>query len=132
MTKILLAITLAASTALGGCAGLTQANLAAQVQAIEAAVQADANLACGFIPTIATIAGFIPVAGPIVTDAATIAESICTAIAQAPPVAVQSARLKSARFGGAAGPAVNVATVWVPQPNGARAIAVPISGQFTR
>lgn len=122
MTKILLALALVSTTALGGCAGLTAANLAAQVSAAEAEVQADTNLVCGFIPTVATIAAFIPGAGAVAPAAASIAEAICSAIAQAPPVTAQSARLKSLN----SGVAVNVATVKVPGVG-----LVPISGTFT-
>jgi hypothetical protein len=127
MSKILLVSALAVSTALGGCAGLTQANLAATVATVEAEVQADANLVCGFIPTVATIAAFIPGAGVVAPAAASIAEAICGAVAAAPPVTTASARLRSLRHGGQLGAAVNVATVRVPGVGN-----VPISGQFTR
>ena len=122
MKKIITAIALTSMVALGGCAGITAANLAAQVSAAEAEVQADTNLVCGFIPTVATIAAFIPGAGAIAPAAASIAEAICGAIAQAPPVTTQSARLKSVT----SGVAVNVATVKVPGVG-----LVPISGTFT-
>lgn len=123
MTKVFLAIALATSTALGGCAGLTQANLSATVAAAEAEVQADTNLVCGFIPTIATIAAFIPGGAAVAPAAASIAEAICQAISAAPPVTAQTARLKSLKFGSA----VNVATVNVPGVG-----LVPISGTFTK
>lgn len=125
MKNILLVAALCVTTALGGCAGLTQANLASTISTIEADVQADANLVCGFIPTVATIAAMIPPATAIVPAAASIAEAICSAIAAAPPVTVQSARLRSAKFG--ASVPVNVATVRVPGVG-----TVPISGTFTR
>jgi len=121
--KLVLVSALTLSTALGGCAGLTPANLAADVAAIEAQVQADTNLVCGFIPTVATIAAFIPGSGAIVAGASSIAQSICAAIAAAPPVTAQKARLKSLGNN----MAVNVATVRVPG-----AGLVPISGTFTR
>ena len=123
MKNILLAIPLIVMTSLGGCAGFTAANVAA----IEAEVQADTNLVCGFIPTLATIAAFIPGVGIVGAGAASIAEAICGAIAAAPPVTVSSARLRSLRQGGQSGAAVNVATVRVPNVG-----LVPISGQFTR
>lgn len=126
MKKILLVAALVSSTALGGCAGLTQANLSATVSAVEADVQADANLVCGFVPTIATIAAFIPGGAAVVPAAASIAEAICGAVAAAPPVAVQSARLRSLKQGGRLGAAVNVAMVRVPGVGN-----VPISGTFT-
>jgi hypothetical protein len=125
--KILLTTAMIPLIALGGCAGLTQANVASTVASIEASVQADSNLVCGFVPTIATIASFIPTVGAIATDAASIAESICSAVATAPPVTVQSARLRSLKMGGKLGAAVNVATVNVPGVG-----PVPISGKFTR
>lgn len=127
MKKLIIAAALFGTTALAGCAGVTQANLSATVAALEASVQADANLVCGFVPTVATIAGFIPGAGIVATDAASIAMSICQAVAAAPPVAVQSARLKSMKSGGRLGTAVNVATVVVPGVG-----PVSVSGQFTR
>lgn len=127
MKNVLIAAAMVPMIALGGCAGLTQANLAATVAAVEADVQADANLVCGFVPTVATIASFIPAAGTIAADAASIAESICSAVAAAPPVTVQSARLRSLKKGGRMGTAVNVATVIVPGVG-----PVPISGKFTR
>lgn len=127
MKKLILAAALLGSAALGGCAGITQANLSATVAALEASVQADANLVCGFVPTVATIAGFIPGAGVVATDAASIALSICDAIKAAPPVAVASARLRSLKHGGQLGAAVNVATVVVPGLG-----PVAISGTFTR
>lgn len=123
MKKILLVGALIGSTALGGCAGLTQANLSATVAAVEAEVQADTNLVCGFIPTVATIAAIIPGGAAVAPAAASIAEAICAAVASAPPVATQSARLKSIKFGGP----VNVAVVNVPGVG-----TVPISGQFSR
>jgi hypothetical protein len=127
MKKLLLATALIPLVALGGCAGLTQANLSANVAAVEAEVQADADLVCGFVPTIATIASFVPGAGAVAPAAASIAESICAAVAAAPPVTVQSARLRSLNKGGMRGTAVNVATVMVPGVG-----PVPISGKFTR
>lgn len=122
MKKILLVSALIGSTALAGCAGLTQANLSATVAAVEAEVQADTNLVCGFIPTVATIAAIIPGGAAIAPAAASIAEAICQAVAAAPPVATQSARYKSLKFGGP----VNVAVVKVPGVGN-----VPISGTFT-
>ena len=111
-------------TFLGGCAGLTPANLSATVAAYEAEVQADTNLVCGFIPTVATIVALIPGTGAVAPAAASVAEAVCAAIAKA-PVPAASARLKSL----AAGPtvSVNVAKVYVPGFG-----PVAISGTFTR
>lgn len=108
--------------ALGACdmTAVTQ-----KVSDIQAEVQADAQLICGFIPTVATIAAIIPGVGGVAPGAAAIATAICNAIAKAPPVNVQSARLRSLRLGTQT--AVNVATVNVPGVG-----AVPISGTFVR
>ena len=124
-TKFLLIAALGCTAALGGC--MTAADLTSSVAQVEQQVQADANLVCGFIPTAATIAAFIPGANVVAPEAASIAQSICAAIAAAPPVQVQSARLRSAKLRRAGvGTAVNVATVNVPGVG-----PVPISGQFT-
>lgn len=109
---------------LGGCAGLTSAGLQSDVATIEAAVQADANVLCGFVPTAATIAAFIPGFGTIAASAATIAEGICTSIAQAPVVQPASARMRASLA--ASGADVQVSTARTP--NG----VVPIVGHFTR
>lgn len=111
---------------LAGCSGFpSSTQLTSDISAIEKQVQADANLVCGFIPTVATIASFIPGVGVIATDAASIAESICAAVAKAPPVAVASARRRTVGIPGAA--PVNVATVIVPGIG-----PVPIAGKYTR
>lgn len=125
MKKIFIVASLASFAALGGCSSTS--TISSNIIAIESEVQADANLVCGFVPTIATIASFVPIASSVVPAAASIAESICAAVAAAPPVTVQAARLKSKKLGGRLGAAVNVATVIVPGVG-----PVPISGQFTR
>lgn len=125
MKKFLLIAGIASFAALGGCS--STGTLSANVASIEAEVQSDANLVCGFVPTVATIASFIPGGSVIAPAAASIAESICAAVAAAPPVVTQSARLRSLKKGGRFGAAVNVATVIVPGVG-----PVPISGQFTR
>lgn len=122
-TRIGLALSLLASVALGGCAG-GSAVLQNTVATIEQQVQADANVLCGFIPTAATIAAFIPGFGVIAASAATIAEGVCSAVAQAPVVQAQSARMRSAKLG------VNVTVGSVKLPNVSE--PVPIVGQFTR
>ena len=125
MKKIaLLAFALASSLLLANCAGT---NITAQVAAVEQEVQADASLVCGFIPTVATIAAFIPGANAVAPAAASIAEAICAAISKAPPVLVSSARFRSAKLGGAGGAPVAVAVV--PLPDGRN---VMIQGQFVR
>jgi hypothetical protein len=122
--RILLVGSLVSSIAMGGCSTFpTPSEIATDVSGFESQVQADTQLACGFIPTIATIAALIPGVGVIAADAATIAGSICTAIAQAPPVTTSSARLKSLRAN------VPVSVAVVKLPNGK---VVPIAGTFTR
>lgn len=122
--RFILISSLAGAVALAGCSSFpTPSEIATDVSGFEQQVQADTNLACGFIPTIATIAALIPAVGVVAADAATIAESVCTAIAKAPPVTTQSARLRSLR----GNVAVNVATVQVP---GGK--VVPIAGTFTK
>jgi hypothetical protein len=110
--------------ALGGCAGLTSAGLQTDIATIEADVQADANVLCGFVPTAATIAAFIPGFGTVAASAATIAEGICSSIAQAPVVQPASARMRANLA--ASGADVQVAAARTP--NG----TVPIVGHFTR
>ncbi len=122
LKKISLVACLSGSLALAAC-GISVSELTGQVAAIESQVQADANLICGFVPTIATIASFIPGGAAVVPEAASIAVSICAAIASAPPITVQSARSRSV----ANRTAVNVATVTVPGVG-----PVAISGTFTR
>lgn len=122
MRRVLLLSVALGALALGGCAGVTSATIQADVAAIEAQVQADANLACGFIPTIATVAAFIPGVGIIAADAATIAQGICTAIAKAPVVVAPSLRARAVALG------VDVNVGSVRTPNG----LVAIVGHFTR
>lgn len=110
--------------ALGGCAGFNSATLQNDVASIEQQVQADANVLCGFIPTVATIAAFIPGFGTVAASAATIATGICAAVAKAPVVQPQSASMRSQLA--ASGADVQVTTAKTP--NG----VVPIVGHFTR
>jgi hypothetical protein len=122
--KIAISAALIGAVSLGGCAGLTPANLASDISAYEQEVQADTNLVCGFIPTVSTIVQLIPGAGTIAPAAASIAEAICSAITSAPVPTVQSAKLKSLASPGLK---VNVAKVIVPGVG-----SVSISGTFTR
>jgi hypothetical protein len=121
--KRIFTIIAASSTLLLASCGTTGVFNAATVSAIEAEVQADANLVCGFIPTVGTIAAFIPGVSSVVPAAASIAESICAAIAAAPQPKVLSARRRSI----VNQMAVNVAVVRVPNVG-----PVAISGTFTR
>jgi hypothetical protein len=124
LKKITVVIALLGVAALGGCAGLTPANLASDIATYEQEVQADTNLVCGFIPTVSTIVQLIPGAGTIAPAAASVAEAICAAVAKAPVPTTQSARLKSLASPGVV---MNVAKVVVPGVG-----PVSISGTFTR
>jgi hypothetical protein len=99
----------------------TTAQTTASIASIETQVQSDANLACGFIPTIATIAALIPGIGTGVSAATSITNAICSAISSAPKLA--GSKLAAA----SAGTPVTVTTITLP--SGAK---VPISGTFTR
>jgi hypothetical protein len=111
--------------ALGGCAGgLPSQTLQTDVANIESQVQADADVICGFIPTAATIAAFIPSFGAVAASASVIAEGVCNAIAKAPVVQPAAARMRANLA--ASGADVQVATARTP--NG----VVPIVGHFTR
>lgn len=92
----------------------------ASIASIETQVQSDANLACGFIPTIATIAALIPGIGTGVSAAGQIADAICSAISSAPKLA--GSKLAAA----SAGTPVTVTTIVVGNKR------VPIAGTFTR
>lgn len=124
--RLLAGASLAAlASTLGACAGggITASQLQNDVSSIEAQVQADSNLVCGFVPTAATIVAFIPGAGSIAADAASIASGICSAIAKAPVVKpTASAHMRSVALG------VNVHVTDVATPNG----VVSIDGKFTR
>lgn len=117
----LIATIAAVATAGASLAACSTVDVQNQISSIQAQVQADANLACGFIPTIATIAAFIPGAGGAVADAATIAQGICAAIAAA-PVVKPASRLRSVQLG------VDVSVGVAMTPNG----PVTITGHFTR
>lgn len=121
--KVGLGMALLSMVALGGCAGTTAASIQNTVSTIEAEVQADANVLCGFIPTAATIAAFIPGFGAIAASAATIAEGVCQAVAQAPVVKTQSMKRSAA-----AGAPVDSVIGNVRTPNG----VVSVAGHFTR
>jgi hypothetical protein len=113
---------LIASAALYLAACGTTAQTTASIASVEAQVQADTNLACGFIPTIATIAALIPGVGSGVAAGTSIANVICSAISSAPVPKTASAKLRSV----STGVPVTVTTIKV---NGQ---LVPISGTFTR
>jgi len=113
---------LIAGAALSLAACGTTAQTTSTISSIETQVQADTNLACGFIPTIATIAALIPGIGSGVSAVGTIASTICSAISSMPAPKTASAKLK----GAAAGVPVTVTTITV---SGKK---VPITGTFTR
>ena len=123
--KIALVSLLVPTLMLGACGSLsTPGALQSDVASIESQVQADANVLCGFVPTAATIAAFIPGFGAIAASAATIAEGVCTSIASAPVVQPASARMRASLA--ASGADVQVASAKTP--NG----VIPIVGHFTR
>ena len=125
MKKVFLAGGLMVTTALGGCAGMTPQDLIAQVSGYEAQVQADANLVCGFIPTVATIVALIPGVGAVAPEASAVANAICTAIASAPKPSAALASLKS-------GTPVSVGALHVVGLDGHDYGKVVINGTFTR
>ena len=71
--KFLLATPVAAALVLGGCA--TTATSAAIIQ-----IQNYAVLACGFLPTVTTVANIIANGNPILQTATDIANAICAAV----------------------------------------------------
>lgn len=121
--NLLLVLFLAPALALGGCAG-GSATLQNDIALIESQAQADAQVLCGFIPTVGTIASLIPGFGTAVASAATIATSVCAAVANAPVVnpVTQSARLRTV-----GGPDTQWGTARLP--SGA---AVPVVGHYVR
>lgn len=120
------ATVLALAASLGGCAGtgFNSTTLQNDIAAIEQQVQQDTNLACGFIPTVSTIAALIPGATAGAAMAGQIATAICTAISNAPVVkpAAMSMRARLA----ASGADIQVTTMKTP--NG----PVAVVGHFTR
>ena len=82
MTKFLMVCAVALTTLVGGCAstgggGTTQTD----INNIIAQVQANAKIACGFVPTATTILNIIGAAVPGVGIATSIAAAICAAVA---------------------------------------------------
>jgi hypothetical protein len=69
---------------LGGCA--TTGGTVTTAQLISDAQQA-ATVACGFVPTAATVANIISVGNPLISTASAIAQAICSAVAAAPTTA---------------------------------------------
>ena len=84
MRKSLLALPLIAAFMLSGCAtpGTTNTDIIKAVR--EAAVAA-----CGFLPTISTVAEIIASGNPIVATASGIANAICAAVTALPPLATR-------------------------------------------
>jgi len=78
-------LVLLAAMALGGCAS-TGTGTTTTAQIISDAQQA-ATLACGFVPTAATVANIISVGNPLVSTASAIAQAICSAVAAVPVTA---------------------------------------------
>jgi hypothetical protein len=76
--KLFFAAPVAAALVLSGCAGggVTPATVSATISQVQQA----AVLACGFLPTAATVASILSGGNPLVTTAAGIAQAICTAV----------------------------------------------------
>ena len=76
--KLFFAAPVAAALALGGCAtgGVTATSVATTISAVQQA----AVLACGFLPTAATVASILSGGNPLVSTASAIAQAICTAV----------------------------------------------------
>lgn len=108
--------------ALGGCS--TSGTLQTTISTVEAEVQSDANVLCGFIPTVATIAALIPGFGSAAASSATIAQAVCSAVASAPVVTPKSAGLRA----GLAASGADVQVTTMSTPNG----PVAVVGHFTR
>jgi hypothetical protein len=74
------------ATSLAGCA-----TTATDIATIEAQIQADAKILCGFVPTISTVAQILaalfPSGGAVITAANAIASQICSAVVSASPKA---------------------------------------------
>jgi len=85
MRKILLVAPLVAAFMLSGCAttgGTSNTDIIKQIR--EAAVAA-----CGFLPTINTVAQILASGNPIVATASGVAGAICAAVANLPPAAAR-------------------------------------------
>ena len=76
--KLFFAAPVAAALALSGCAtgGVTPATVTTTITAVQQA----AVLACGFLPTAATVASILSGGNPLVSTASAIAQAICTAV----------------------------------------------------
>lgn len=86
MKGFLFAIVFATSTVLSGCAGTPTGGTTTgpDAAAIVAQVQNYTKLACGFVPTAATIINILGSSIPGVSAATAVAQAICSAIA--PPM----------------------------------------------
>lgn len=75
MKKLALALLIASTLSLGGCAG-TLPPTVASIQQLAVSV-------CGFLPTVATVASIIAAGNPLVATAEAIANAICNAVTPA-------------------------------------------------
>ncbi len=127
MTRNYIVLALAAalvSVSLGGCAtnpvtGATTIDVA-KVTTIEADVQKNAAIICGFVPTIGTVTSIIASlvgGGGIATLATQAANAICSAVTPAKAMMVRRSGNRMVMRRGAAPPAVN---------------GVPIEGYFIK
>jgi len=81
MRKALLVAPITAMFLLSGCATTGTGSPAALIEQVRQAAVA----ACGFLPTVETVAGIISAGNPIIITASGIANAICAAAAAVPP-----------------------------------------------
>lgn len=97
MKRLVMFAALAGSVSLGSCAGTSVTP--ATIQSAVAQVQQAAVVACGFLPTAATVSGIlttlVPGAGAVDQMVISAAQQICAAVASLAP-GKASARLRAA------------------------------------
>lgn len=99
MLKIVQAAVVAACLVLGACSTTALNSFVSQLQGdiavIQPAVSSITQTACGFIPTIDTIAGIISANNPVVTSVDDVATAICKSLVSA----TSGARVANPRVG---------------------------------
>jgi len=83
---------LLAAMTLGGCA--TTGTVGTTTSTIVADTQQAATVACGFVPTAATVLNIVAVGNPLIATADAIAQAICSAVA-ASAAAPKAGRLRA-------------------------------------
>ena len=81
--KILIVLALAGASLLAACTPASPGGTPAANTAILSEAQSDAVAACGFLPTVATVAGILAAGNPAVMTAAAIGQAICAAVVPA-------------------------------------------------